>query len=67
MRDVDTITFIPMVFPFLQVKTEDFLKQAALDIISILSDSPSTTTVTLEAGDETKKRNIKNYTCSPTC
>ena len=41
------------------MKTDDFLKQAALDIISILTTPPSSTTVTLEAGDEVKNALLK--------
>ena len=32
-RDVDTVTFFPKLIHFPEVKTDDFLKQAALDII----------------------------------
>ena len=59
IRNVDTVTIIPVVVPFPQVKTKDFLKQAALNIISILSNPPSTTSVTLEAGEETKNTILK--------
>ena len=58
-RDVDTVTFFPKVVTFPEVKTEDFLKQAALDIISILTKPPPSTTVTLEAGDETRNALLK--------
>ena len=58
-RDVDTVTFFPKVVPFPEVKTDDFLKQAALDIISILTTPRSSTTVTLEAGDATKNALLK--------
>ena len=58
-RDVDTVTFFPKVVNFPAVKAEDFLKQAALDIISILTKPPSTTIVQLEAGDATKNALLK--------
>ena len=51
--DVGTVTFFLTVVPFLEVITEDFLKQVALDIIFILTTPPSTTTVSLKAGDKT--------------
>ena len=59
MRDVDMVTFIPVVDHFPQVITEDLLKQAALDIRYIYSNPLSTTTVDLEAGDNTKKAILK--------
>ena len=58
-RDVDTVTFSPKVVTFPAVKTEDFPKQAALDIISILTRPPSSTNVKLEAGDETRNALLK--------
>ena len=53
-RDCDTITFFPTVIPYPEVKLEHFLKQAASDIITILTTPPSTTTPSLQAGDTTK-------------
>ena len=41
------------------MKTEAFLRQAALNMISILTKPPSTTTVSLEAGDETHNALLK--------
>ena len=41
----------PTNVPFPHVKVVDFLKQAATDIITILTSPPSTTTPSLEAGD----------------
>ena len=38
--------------PFLQVKANDFLKQAVLNIISILTNPLSTNSITLATGDE---------------
>ena len=58
-RNVDTVTFFPKKIKFPQVKLEDFLKQAATDIISLLTQPPSTTTLSLEAGDLTKNALLK--------
>ena len=40
--------------PFPKVNLRDYLVQAAEDIITILNALPSTTTPTLEAGDEVR-------------
>ena len=37
--------------PFPSVNIDDYLRQAATDIITILTSPPSTTTPTLQAGD----------------
>ena len=50
-RQIDTVTFSPAVTLFSKVKIEDFLRQAVNDIITILTDPPSTTTPSLQAGD----------------
>ena len=50
-RQVDTVTFFQTVIPFPKVGIEDFLRQAENDIITILTDPPSTTTLKLQAGD----------------
>ena len=50
-RDVDTVTFFPTIIPFPSVTTTDYLKQAATDIITILTSPPSPTTPSLQAGD----------------
>ena len=47
----DTITFLPQKVNFPEIKLVDFLKQAATDIITILTQPPSTTTPSLQAGD----------------
>ena len=44
VRACDTVTFSPTNVPFPQIKLVDFLKQAATDIITILTYPPSTTT-----------------------
>ena len=58
-RNCDTITFIPHVIPFPRVTTEDFLKQAAIDIISILSQPPKHPIPTTEAGNDTRNALLK--------
>ena len=55
-RDYDTITFFPAVIPYPEVKIDNFLRQAATDIIIILKTPPSTTTPSLQAGDTIKIR-----------
>jgi hypothetical protein len=40
--DVNTLRFFPNTVPFPNISTEDYLKQAASDILSILRKSPST-------------------------
>ena len=50
-RNVDTVTFSPTTVPFPKVNLEDFLRQAASDIVSLLQNPPSTTTPSLQAGD----------------
>ena len=57
--DCDTVSFFPKTIPFPAIKTDDFLRQAALDIISILSEPPSSTVPSLEAGDETRNALLK--------
>ena len=56
---MDTVTFSPTVVPFPKVSTDDFLRQAATDIITILTEPPSSTTPTLEAGDGTRNALLK--------
>ena len=58
-RNVDTVTFFPKSIPFPKVSADDFLKQAATDIINILSHPPSTTTLSLQIGDETRNGLVK--------
>ena len=57
--DSDTVTFFPKNIKFPAVTTDDFLRQSALDIISILSHPPPSTVPTLEAGDETRNALLK--------
>ena len=38
----------------LEVKLDDFLRQTASDIITILTDPPSTTALKPQAGDEAR-------------
>ena len=59
-RDCDIVTFFPNVVPFPKVTTDDFLRQAATDIVSILSQSSSKTNIpSLEAGDTTRNAILK--------
>ena len=51
----DTVAFFPHDIPFPEVKINDSLRQAATDIISILTHPPPTTVPSLQAGDYTKK------------
>jgi hypothetical protein len=41
VRDVDTVEFFPATIPFPAVTTEDYLKQAAGDILGILRNPPT--------------------------
>jgi hypothetical protein len=52
-RDVDTLQFFPKTIPFPEVSTEDYLTQAASDILSILQRPPSNLPY-LAYGDTTK-------------
>ena len=53
-RPVQQLDIVPHDIPIPQVKLEDFLSQAATDIIRILQSPPSTTSVSLAAGDPTR-------------
>ena len=53
-RNVDTVTFFSAAIPFPKVNLDDFLRQAATDIITILTAPPSTTAPSLQAGDPTR-------------
>jgi hypothetical protein len=55
----DTVTFLPAQYKFPEIKTDDFLAQAATDIISILSKPPPSTVPSLEAGDLTRNALLK--------
>ena len=50
-RVCDTVQFIPNVIPIPQTNIDDYLRQAAGDIVSILNKPPSTTYPSLQAGD----------------
>ena len=51
---MDTVTFFTRDIPIPKVGLDNFLRQAATDIITILTSSPSTTTTSLEPGDPTQ-------------
>ena len=55
VRNCDTVEFFPHDIPFPRVTVNDHLQQAATDIISILSNPPSSTVPSLLAGDDTNK------------
>ena len=57
--DCDTVEFFPTNIPFPAVKTDDYLKQALTDIVSILTKPPPSTVPSLEAGDETRNAILK--------
>ena len=60
VRDADTVLFIPETIPYPEVSIEDHLKQATTDIIRILTNPPSTSTIpSLEIGDKTKNALLK--------
>ena len=50
-RVCDTVEFIPHIIPVPETKLEDFLRQAAGDIVNILKHPPSTVYPSLKAGD----------------
>ena len=52
--NTDTVVFIPQKIEFPKVTTEDFLRQAAADIISLLTHPPPSTVPSLQGGDATK-------------
>ena len=58
-RNVKTLTFFPALVQVPKVTTDDFLRQAALDIITILTQPPTHDKITLEAGDETRNALLK--------
>ena len=51
IRDCDTVTFSQTSVPFAYIKLEDHLNQTASDILTILTQRPSTTITSLQAGD----------------
>ena len=53
-RDLETVEFSPHEIPFQKTNTDDFVRQLATDIIIKLTSPPSTTTISLQAGDETR-------------
>ena len=51
MRICETVTFLPKKVTFPEIQLVDFLQQAATDIITILTQPPSITTPSLQAGN----------------
>jgi hypothetical protein len=62
-RDVDTLQFFPKKIPFPKTSTEDYLKQAASDILAILQ-KPPTTLPYLACGDATSNAIVAIATLS---
>ena len=48
-----TITFFPTVIPFPELKLRDHMRKAASNIVTILTQPPSTTVPSLAGGDPT--------------
>jgi len=59
-RDADTVRFIPEQTPIPSITIEDHLRQAATDIVTILSKPDLSNTIpSLEMGDETRNALLK--------
>ena len=58
-RVVDTLTIFTASIPFPKVTTENFIKQAALDIVYILTNPPLSFPTSLQAGDPLKNALLK--------
>jgi len=54
VRDCDTVEFFPHSIPFPEVKLKDHLKQAATDIVTLLTQPPSFTVPSLQERDPTR-------------
>ena len=61
-RDVDTLKFFPKAIPFPTISTEDYLKQAASDILSRILQNPPASLPYLEYVDATKNVLIQTAT-----
>ena len=59
VRDIGTATFFTKVISFQKVNTDEFLRQAAEDIIIIPTAPPTKTIPSLEAGDTTRNTLLK--------
>ena len=51
-RHSDTVEFFPSTLPFPKVSLTDFLRQAAGDIVHLLTNPPPSTIPSLQAGDD---------------
>ena len=58
IRDCDTVAFLSTTVPFLEIKLDDFLRQAASDIITILTQPPSTSVPSLHVGDPVRNASL---------
>ena len=54
-----TVTFFPKLIKFPEINFNFFLRLATTNIITLITVPPSTTTLSLEAGDETKNALLK--------
>ena len=59
VRDCDTVSFFPTTVTFSDIKLPDFFRQTASDILTILTQPPSTTTPSLAAGDPVRNALLK--------
>ena len=59
VRQCDTVTYFPTIIPFPKVGLSDFLRQAAKDIVTILTHPPANTIPTLEQGSATNNALLK--------
>lgn len=53
VQDIPKLETLPHAIPIPEVRLQDHLRQAASDIVLILQTPPSTTSMSLEAGDPT--------------
>jgi hypothetical protein len=66
-RHTDTVVFFPSTVKLPEVGLKDFLKQAALDIISLLTKPPTTMIPSLAAGDPTRNALLQVATALQRC
>ena len=58
-RDIKLVSFFPSVTAVPKVTTDNFLRQAAMDIVTILTDSPKDNLPPFEVGDDTRNALLK--------
>lgn len=59
VRDTDTLEFFPREIPYSKVTLDDFLRQSATDLITLLTSPSANTTISLEGGDTTRNALLK--------